>query len=274
MKRLRRNALTALVPMIALAAQSAAAASIAETGRQLLSEHRGAVVTMRVVIETQMSAPGFSSDRSENQAEITGTVIAPDGLIVTSLSQIDPASTMRGIGMARNPDVRIESKPTDIQLLMEDGSEIAAEEVLRDNDLDLSFIRPIEAPEEPMAFIDLSGEAVAQVLDQAIVLNRLGRVANRAYSASIETVEAVVERPRTFYIPGSQDTRSGLGSPAFTADGAPLGLVLIRTISAASGGFRPTGRSDSMTPVILPGRDILEAAEQVPPREDAVSAEE
>src|SRR5690606_15263710 len=88
--------------------------------------------------------------------------------------------------------------------------------------------------------------------------------------------EAIVERPRTFYIPGQQETRSGLGSPAFTTSGAPLGLILLRTISAASGGFQFVGRDDSMTPIILPGIDILEAASQVPPRapdEPAASSE-
>jgi hypothetical protein len=251
-----------------LTAPIALAQSVAETGRKLLDENKTAVVTVRVVIETQMSGPGFGSDRREATAEITGTIISPDGLIVTSLSQTDPASIMRGLG-GRSPDFRIESTLTDIQVMFDDGSEHAAEEVLRDADLDLSFLRLIEAPEAPLHYINFDSGATAQLLDHAVVLNRLGRVASRTYSASIETIEAVVERPRTFYIPGRQDTRTGLGSPAFAVDGQALGLVLVRTISGASGGFQAAGRGDTMTPVILPGRDILEAAEQVPPREEA-----
>ena len=265
---MRRTAI--LFPLLMaglLLAPVSAAQSIAETGRRLLDENKQAVVTMRVVIETQMSGPGFGSDRRENTAEITGTIISPDGLIVTSLSQTDPASLMRGMG-GRSPDFSIESTLTDIQVMFEDGTELSAEEVLRDPDLDLSFLRLVDRPEQPLHFIDLDSGATAELLDQAVVINRLGRVASRTYSASIETVEAIVERPRTFYIPGRQDTRSGLGSPAFTADGKPLGLILVRTISGASGGFQASGRGDTMTPVILPGRDILEAAEQVLPRED------
>lgn len=256
-----------------LMAAPASAEPIAETGRLLLQKHKHAVVTMRVVIETQMSGPGFGSDRREATAEITGTIISPDGLIVTSLSQTDPASLMRGMG-GRSQDFRIDSTLTDIQVMFEDGSEMAAEEVLRDADLDLSFLRLIERPAEPLHFVDLDSGVRADILERVIVLNRLGRVASRTYSASIETVEAIVERPRTFYIPGRQETRSGLGCPAFTVGGVPLGLVLVRTISGASGGFQAAGRADTMTPVILPGLDILEAAEQVPPRPDDEEAPE
>ena len=272
---MQRTKFIASLILGALVASTAMANSIAETGRRLLEENKKAVVTIRVVIETQVSGPGFGSDRRENTAEITGTVISPDGLIVTSLSQTDPASLMRGMGASRSPDFRVESTLTDIQVMMDDGSELSAEEVLRDADLDLSFLRLLEVPEEPIAYIDLNSGATAQLLDNAFVLNRLGRVASRTYSISVETVEAIVERPRTFYIPGTQETRTGLGSPAFTTEGKPLGLILVRTISASSGGFQSAGRQDSMTPVILPGRDILEAAEQVPPRaEDEDDAEE
>src|SRR2546422_5707095 len=118
----------------------------------------------------------------------------------------------------------------------DDGAEIPAEIVLRDKDLDLAFIRPKTKPASPMPAVDLNKSVPAKVLDQVITLNRLGRAAGRAHSASVERISAVVQKPRTFYIPDSTMTTTGLGSPAFTPDGTLVGLVVMRTISGKGGG--------------------------------------
>jgi hypothetical protein len=116
-----------------------------------------------------------------------------------------------------------------------------------------------------MTALDLSKSATAQVLDQVITLNRLGKAAGRAYAASVERISAVVQKPRLFYIPGSEMTSTTLGSPAFGLDGNVLGVFVMRSVNQKDAGlsmfnFRPQG----LTTIILPAADILKAAKQAP----------
>jgi len=161
---------------------------------------------------------------------------------------------------------------SDVKILLDDGTEMPAEVVLRDRDLDLAFIRPKNRPAAPMAAIDLAKSARAQVLDQIITLNRLGEAAGRAYAVSVERITAVVLKPRLFYVPESAMASTTMGSPAFTLDGNLLGVFVTRTVRAkGSGGFgtllkllsfRPENLN--LTAIILPADDILKAAKQAP----------
>ena len=145
------------------------------------------------------------------------------------------------------PTYKVDAEVSDVKILLEDGTEIASEIVLRDKDLDLAFIRPKTKLAAPMAAVDLSKAVTAQVLDELITINRLGRAAGRAHAASVEHVSAVVQKPRTFYIPDSAQTATALGSPAFALDGNIVGILVMRTINSGGGGslnnFRPDNAS-------------------------------
>ncbi len=150
---------------------------------------------------------------------------------------------------------------SDVKILQEDGTEIPAEIVLRDKDLDLAFIRPKVKPASAMTAVDLGKSGPAQVLDQVLTINRLNRAAARAYSASVERISAVVSKPRTFYLPDSTMSTTALGSPAFLFNGDVLGIVVMRAISSAG---NRSGSRDNVTSIILPASDILKAAKQAP----------
>jgi S1-C subfamily serine protease len=167
--------------------------------------------------------------------------------------------------MEENNQFKMETELTDVKILLDDGTELSAEVVLRDKDLDLAFIRPKSKPASPMAAVDFGSGTKADVLDQVITLNRLGKAAGRAYSASVERINAVIQKPRTFYIPDSNMTSTGLGSPAFGLDGKILGVFVMRTVSGKGGGMSMNnGRPDGMTSIILPADDVFKAAKQAP----------
>ena len=252
--------------LLAGLATFAAADEVADAGRAILEKNKDAVVTVKLVVKQQFSMPGRGSRDNEQKSEATGTVIGPDGLTVLSLSEADPSAMMQALmgGMGADLDFKIETEIEDVKILMTDGTEIPAEMILRDKDLDLAFVRPREKPSEPMTWVDFSDSGTAEVLDQVITLNRLGQVAARAHSASVERIEAVVKRPRTFYIPGKDPTNTGLGSPAFTLDGKVIGIFVMRAVKATSG----AGMQGATAAIVIPAEDILEAAEQVPPFED------
>lgn len=241
---------------------SAAADEVAVKGRQILEAHKGAVVTILLVLKRKVSFPGRPSQDSESKVEATGTVISPDGLTVVSLALTDPTSLMQTMraGTSRAGDLQMETELRDAKILLKDGTEVPAEIILRDRELDMAFVRPIEKPDTPFAYIDISDPGEPDYLDQVISLNRMGKVAGRVYSASVERIDAIVRKPRTFYIPGKDPTNTALGSPAFTMDGDFIGVFLIRAIKST--GCRS---SDNITTVILPAVDIADAAEQAPP---------
>ena len=199
---------------------------------------------------------------SENRQDLTGTVVDPSGLTVLALSACDPSEMYQSMMSEEASKYKLDIEVTDMKILLDDGTDIASEIVLRDKDLDLAFIRPKTKPASPMPAVDLSKSAPAQMLDQVITLNRLNSAAGRAYAASVERITAVIQKPRTFYIPDSTMTATTLGSPAFALDGNVVGVFVMRAISAKGGGSR--NYRDTMTTIILPAEDILKAAKQAP----------
>jgi hypothetical protein len=250
----------AIVLSIGLA-QTARADEISDKGREVFKKQQKAVVTVQVVQKVTYSSGGRSGEAQEAKQDLTGTVVDPGGLTVVALSATDPTEMYRRMYGDR---YKAELEVSDVKILLDDGAEIASEIVLRDKDLDLAFIRPKSKVASPMSAVDLSKASPAQVLDSVITLNRLGRAASRAYSASLERISAVVQKPRTFYIPDSTMTATGLGSPAFAMDGNIVGIMVMRTINSGGGASFNNFRPDSSTSIILPAEDVLKAARQAP----------
>ena len=237
-------------------------------GKEIIEKNSKAVVTLQLVIKQKISFGGNPSQEDESKMEATGTVISPDGLTLVSLSQTDP-TVMFETMKAGNPQLaqyEMESEIQDAKLVLEDGTEIDAEIILRDKDLDMAFARPLKKPEEAWDHIDLNDSADATYLEEVITLNRLGKVAKRVHAASVERISAIVEKPRKFYIPGNDPTQTGMGSPAFSLDGKIIGIFMLKT--APGGGGGAGGIANNVMSIILPAVDILDAVSQVPPFEE------
>lgn len=260
----------AMMGLAAVGLSMGARADVATQGRDILEKNKDAIVTVQMTIKMRFSFGG-SSDEQEVQQEATATIIDGSGLGVVALSQTDPASLFQSM-MGMMGDNEMSSTLSDLKMLLEDGTEVPAEIVLRDRDFDLAFIRPKEKPAAPMSAVNLEDPGVPQILDEVIVLNRLGKVANRAHSAAVERIESVVERPRTFYIPGDDPTHSGLGSPAFTLDGKVAGILVLRTIKSDGGMGGMFGGESNVLGIIIPASDVLESAKQVPPADEVAAA--
>lgn len=250
-----------LAAMLALTGLAAGADEIGEAGRAILEQNRQTVVTVRLIVK--MTFGGMGSE--EGESEVTGTVIGPDGLTVVSLTATDPSTMLQQ--MFGDEDFQMSAQVTDVKILLEDGRELDAKIILRDKVLDLAFVRPVEKPAEPMATVSLTQAPEVQILDELVVLTRLGRVARREYAAAIERIEAIISKPRTFYVPGSDPSTADLGSPAFSADGAFVGIGVMRAIKSSGGRMMSMfggGSGDNMMVIIVPASDIAESAEQVP----------
>ena len=254
-----------MISLIALAmAGGAFAEDNAVAGRKILAKNQDAVVTVRLVVSYNVSFNG-RDQHNESKSEVVGTVIDPSGLTVISLTTIDPSAMMKARQRGAPQEFKVETEVKDVKIVLADDTELPAEVVLRDKDLDLAYLRPTEKPAKPSPALDLTKPGKPQVLDEVVCLNRLGKIANRVVTVSLERVDALVTKPRPFYVlsPGGS---SGIGSPVFALTGAPLGIILIR--NASTGGeanaasiFAGTGGMGVM-PIIVPAADILDDAKQ------------
>lgn len=233
-----------------------------------------AVITVKMVVTTRVVVAGREANRGESKSQATALVIDPSGLAVLPLSLTDPSRIAnlfknQGFGGEDVPDYNVTSQVTDLKMILDEGREVPGQVVLRDKDLDLAFIRPVDPLVRPVPAIDLSRSAVLEVMDELVFINRLGRVANRVPAVFTDTIQAKVTKPRTFYIPGYVGMEAGLGAPAFTFDGRFVGMVVLRILGGnmpMSPGLYYGLTSLEILPIIIPAEDILESAKQAPAR--------
>jgi len=268
MPSLARLSLCAVV--ILLVSYAATAETVEEKALTVFKQHKDAVVTVELVVKQHFSMMGMGSESEESRIETTGTVIDATGLTVVALSATDPMGMMAGLmGGMLGDDMEMKSEIADARILT-DGTPIPAKIVLRDKDNDLAFIRPVEAPETPQPFIDLTGSAAPVLLEQLVVIEKEGKVAGRVHTVDITRVTGVVERPRLFYLTPSL----AIGAPAFSLDGKCVGIFVMRMMEQGNaGGFSPlsmiSGMQDAINVILRPTDVITEAAAQAPPVESA-----
>jgi S1-C subfamily serine protease len=186
-----------------------------------------------------------------------GTVIGADGLIVVPLSTLDIASTIDGrMVNGQNGPVKLAAKGTtkEVKILLPDGSEVEAKVGFKDPDLDLAFIRPTKADSVKLVPVNIADSAPMSLLDEVIVLTRLGKDLNREPVVMTCEVISLVTQPRTF---GKLALQS-LGTPVFNKDGKFVGIG----VNHFSAKGDSENQSNSPANVILPAADLKESAAQ------------
>jgi len=271
-----------------------AAGDLKSTAQTTLQKSQKAIVPIKLVIKIKMS-----KEDQEHKTEITGTVIDPSGLTVVSAAAIDPAGTIKSLlgSMLKgrgSSQFQFDSDVTETTIILDDGTEVEADVVLKDPDLDLAFIRPRSTSRTFDAITLKPRSTPPQILEDVFAISRLGTSENRAPAVSVGMIRAVVKGPRTFYICDDKISNESLGCIAFAADGTPIGIFVTKKSQGAPGQGGLAGLSRSLsgggaggTPMIpiailRPVEDILEVAVQAkqaklpekkvePPASDGVS---
>ncbi len=222
--------------------------------RIVFEQYRDMVVTVRAVVGIS-----YGGSEHESEQEANATLLDADGLAVLALSAIDPMQLMQTY---RSEMDDVTSRIVSLRVILSDGTEKPAEVVLRDRHLDLAFIRITETPETPLPHVTFDAIGRPDMFDEVVCIMQYGRVARRAHAGFVERIEMIVERPRLFYAIGDHRSRDMVCSPAFTLDGAFVGVGVMRL----TGGGDDMGRDD-MIVIIVPAEQIGDLIEQVPPRE-------
>lgn len=252
-------------------AAPARAQDIKAAAKSVVEKNQKAVVNVKLVVKISI-AMGAGGRDEEQKVEVTGTVIDPSGLTVVSAAAIDPAAMLKQIvamqgGGEEGP--KIESEVAETNLVLEDGTEVEADVVLKDPELDLAFVKPRVADKKFDAIALKKGAALG-MLDDFFIVSRLDRSANRSVAVTLGRVKAVVKGPKTFALADGEVASTSLGCLAFGADGAPLGIFVSKTSKGGDSEgqmgmmrrlFMGGGGGMSLT-VLRPIEDILELAEQ------------
>lgn len=247
-----------LAAILALAAPSTLAASgtLKERAAALSKANRDSVLYVNALVSLEITAGSNPPQKEEKKTELVGTVLNKDGLIVVPLSSLDVSSAMDGrtVNTAQGPlKLSVKAEIKEVKIIMPDGSEVAAKIALKDDDLDLAFLRP-EKPGAVFTPVDAKNNARMAALDDVIILGRLGKDLNREPFAATSEIIAVVSKPRVF---GKCPAQS-LGLPIFNSEGKFLGIGVNRFSAKASNESQPSASN-----VILPAADLLESASQV-----------
>ena len=228
--------------------------STESTWRKLLQDNADCVTWVSVTVRVEVSSRGRSYPPQEQKLEALGTVIAEDGLTVLSLTSVDPTSNI--LSRMRTPGTSVQVNYIEVLILMSDGTEVPAKLLLKDIDLDLAFVLPIPDTEElkngttfaPVPKSSPKKDFSLQVLDEVVSVSKLGRNLYRQSTLRRGWVNAVIKKPRPYYV----IENIGLGTPIFSTLGDWLGVVVYKM---------DNGRPSSI--VTLPSSDIMEIAEQV-----------
>ncbi len=257
-----------LVAALAAIGSAAPPASAEDTtpqiaARAVMDTYAANVVTIRIAAKVRISAADAGSIDTDLAVEATGFLLDPRGLVVTSLNASDPQKFYESY-LEDEEDPTQYSLSTEISKVtvrFEGGAEVEAEPGLRDTDLDLAYF-VLKSPPPGGAAVRPAANS-PKPFDSLVMLRRLGDVSGRVCAGALLPVQAVVERPRRFYVV-SNDVTVGLGEPVFDLEGGCVGLLTLRQIKAGGSQtyFLFSGEDAYSAVIVLPFADMLDGAAQ------------
>jgi S1-C subfamily serine protease len=210
--------------------------------QKLLAAKAPATVTVKFVLKLKSSW-----GESEAEREVTGVVIAADGLVLCANSQLSGGAWLRRSGAT--------ATPTDIKVLIgEDTEGREAKIIARDTELDLSWLR-IEQPGEKLALISLEHPAIPEIGERLYTVSRLAKYFDRVAVVGETRLGGITAKPRRLYVPSGGSGELGL--PVYNAQGQVVGVSISQMPDPDE--MEPGGGFFGGEVLILPAEEVMKA---------------
>ena len=245
-----RTLITGILALLTVGAGLGGAAQTPEerTALRDVALKRGDSV-VRVLATRKIRQTMNGREQSREQAmQTNATVLEGTGLAVTALSEFEVPDALSSAAAAAGVTLSMTSETADLRMRLADGREVPAKTVLRDADLDLMFIKPVDPLPAALPVVDAAGGKVS-ILDPVVVIQRTSESSGWRMMPVLVHVQMVVDKPRLFYVVPTVGV--GMGSAVFDAGGKFIGVVV-----------RIGGNRASPLPGILPAEDLREIAKQ------------
>ncbi|MBS2021452.1 MAG: trypsin-like peptidase domain-containing protein [Deltaproteobacteria bacterium] len=246
--------------LVFLAACAGGRAEQRQTAERVFAQASKTVVSVRLVVKI-----AFGGRDQEQKSEVTGTMIDPTGLTVLPAVAVDPSTMVRSMMRSRSSDFKLETSVTEAAILLPDGTEVDADVILKDADLDIAFVRPRDQS-KPFDFVALNrGVKPLTVLDEVIAAGHYGRSLSRSPWVQETQVYSIIRGPRTYAMCG--EISDALGTVGYNDQGQPVGVFVTHvshdteersSMMSMMGGSSRSGVATILRPI----EDVLEIADQ------------
>ncbi|MHB1461291.1 MAG: S1 family peptidase [Armatimonadota bacterium] len=125
-------------------------------------------VLLRMEANTQVGPDSEPTDSGHNTA--TAVVMSSDGLLITTLSAVDPLSMLGD----RVTGDQFRLKVSGLKVVLPDATEMPAQVILRDKQTGFAIIKLTDKPKQPLAALPLADVKPLEVGDDIYLVDRLG----------------------------------------------------------------------------------------------------
>lgn len=246
MFRLPSPSVVLAVSLFGIAGGIAQDTSVEESARQLMEQHKGALVVVTAKGMLEATTSGEPLPPRDQQRRTLGVTIGDDGLVVVSNSAIDASLGLEGQQAKMDEDVvTIQTAKTvfsEIEISYGDSTLLTGKVVRQDPEADVAFIMPDEAEAKALnktfQKVDLSQfAATADAADRVVGLSRSSAVYGYMPTLVMGRITGVFKGDRTYFV---TDAGTAQGIPVFTIDGKPLGLTVVRIVDGKPSGVLGT----------------------------------
>lgn len=230
--------------------------------RKTLQTYEKGVITLSAVLKFEVRGVGVSVPSQERKTECVATIIDPGGLAVTALTNLNPQVKIRRGSRGAMRNLELDSQVQEVKYRLADGTEVPARVVLKDEDLDLAFLAPLEPldeqTQEKIVAIPLD-DAVssAEALDPTVLIARANDDLSYVSTIRLGRIVATISQPRTCYL----NSLGMLGAPVFDREGKLLGIVC-RCVKSEGGSTNVLRLQATPKHLILPAAAVARLVPQ------------
>ncbi|HZT41408.1 MAG TPA: serine protease [Chthonomonadaceae bacterium] len=195
--------------------------------QSLVAKNAPAIVTVQLVLKTEVKMGGQAHD-SEERTGLEGVVVSPDGLIMISDAQLNPKRLEEMFGGLAAAGMDMKTTPTDIKVVVErEEKEYDAFLAATDTNLGLAFLKIEGLGDRKLAAVDFTNTAAPAIGQPIVLVTRLDKGFDYAPFFKTARISGEVAKPRQAWLM-DQDLPD-LGLPVFSPAGEVVGVLTTLT---------------------------------------------